>query len=99
MRAFFIIIVSILLSGCITDVWTGVSLAYDRHNVYKKISDFQLTANANHTLYHDKHFKQDNCSIDVAVFNGDLLLVGRVPTMTLHKEAHAKIAADDYLIR
>ena len=73
-------------------MWTGVSLVYDRHNIYKKISDFQLAANANRALYHDKHFKQDDCAIDVAVLNGDVLLVGHVPTVAFRKEAHSRVA-------
>ena len=82
---------SVLLSGCMSDVWTGASLVYDRHNVYKKISDLQLDANASHALYHDKVFKQDGSTLEIAAFNGDLLLVGRVPTEELRQEAYNRI--------
>ena len=74
-----------------SDIWTGANLVYDRHNVYIKINDFQLNANANRALYHDKVFKREDCSIDLAVFNRDILLVGRVPTEALREEAYARV--------
>ncbi len=84
---------SFLLSGCLTGVWTGASLIYDRHIVYKKISDFQLGANARRILYKDKTFKCTQCAIDVAVFNGDILLAGHVPNAALRQEAQARISS------
>lgn len=86
-------VVGFLLTACITDVWTGVSLAYDRHNLYKKLSDYQLAANASRALYKDQTFKQADVSIDLAVFNGDILLVGTVPTEALREEAQTRITA------
>jgi len=88
-----IIISSLLLSGCLSDIWTGTSLIYDRHNMYKKINDFQLGASANRALYYDTVLKQDGCNIDVAVLHGDVLVVGRVPTLALRQEAYARLAA------
>lgn len=82
-----------LLSGCIADVWTGANLIYDRHNIYIKANDFQLTANISRTLYRDKTFKRPDCTIEIAVFNGDVLMVGHVPTEALRKEAEARIQA------
>lgn len=89
----FLMLSSALLTGCITDVWTGATLVYDRHNIYKKISDFQLAANANRALYNDKIFKQPGCTIDLAVINGDILIAGRVPTYELRQEAYSRIKA------
>ncbi len=86
---------SVLLSSCISNVWTGASLVYDRHNVYKSLSDFQLAANSNRALYNDKVFKRADCSIDLAVFKGDILLSGNVPTAELRKEAYDRIKALD----
>ncbi len=82
---------SLLLPGCLSDVWTGANLVYDRHNVYIKLNDFQLNANASRALYHDTVFKHDDCSIDLAVFNRDVLLVGRVPTEALRQEAYERV--------
>ena len=88
-----LIIGSLMLSGCMTEVWTGATLVYDRHNVYKKLTDFQLGANASHALYHDKVFKQDGCVIDLAILNRDILLTGQVPTEALREEAYARVAS------
>ena len=85
-RVIELLIASLLLSSCLSNVWTGVSLLYDRHNGYKKIDDFQLSANINRALYHDAHFKREDCSLEVAVLNGDVLLVGYVPNQILQKE-------------
>jgi len=88
--------ISILLSSC-TDlgsgVWTGAMLIYDRHNIYKKLTDYQLGANANRALFHDKLLKCDGCAIDLAVFHRDVLLTGHVPSQALRKEAKARVAA------
>ncbi|HBI22383.1 MAG TPA: hemolysin [Legionella sp.] len=86
-----ILLCSLCLSGCISDLWTGANLVYDRHNVYIKIDDFKLNADANRALYHDRVFKRDDCSIELAVLNRDILLVGRVPTETLRQEAYTRI--------
>ena len=83
-----------LLTGCLSGVWTGATLVYDRHNVYKKVSDYQLGAQASRALYHKNElFKQEGCAIDLAVFNGDILLAGHVPTIELREEALQKINA------
>ena len=86
-----ILLCSLCLSGCISDIWTGANLVYDRHNVYIKIDDFKLNANASRALYHDRVFKRDDCSIELAVLNRDILLVGRVPTEALRQEAYTRI--------
>lgn len=88
-----LIISSLLLSSCLSEAWTGANLVYDRHNVYKSVSNFQLGARASHALYHDKRFKQDDCHIDLAVFNRDILLTGQVPTEALRNEAYARVAS------
>jgi osmotically-inducible protein OsmY len=80
-----------LLGGCYSELWTGATMVYDRHNVYKKMDDYQLGAEAGHALYDDQLFKQRGCSIDLAVFNGDILLAGHVPTAELRQEALRRI--------
>lgn len=86
------IFVSLLLAGCITNVWTGATLLYDRHNLYLKIDDAQLAGRANHAIYRDKTFKRNDCIIEVAIFNGDVLLLGQVPTEELRSIATERIA-------
>ncbi|MDF1683884.1 MAG: BON domain-containing protein [Legionellaceae bacterium] len=87
--------ISICLSSCAdlgSGVWTGAMLVYDRHNIYKKLTDYQLGADANRALFHDKLLKCDGCAIDLAVFHRDVLLTGHVPNRALRKEAKARVA-------
>lgn len=90
-RVFLLVASVMVLSGCISNIWTGASLIYDRHNVYKKIDDYHLAALAGHALYDDRLFKQPGCSLDVAVFNNDILLAGHVPTEELRALAERRI--------
>jgi osmotically-inducible protein OsmY len=87
-----LLIASCLLTGCFTPLWTGASLLYDRHHVYKKLGDYQLAAKAGHALYQDDAFRQKGSSIDLVVFNGDILLVGHVPTLELRYLAAQRIS-------
>lgn len=86
-------VMCVLLNACVSDVWTGVSLVYDRHNLYLKVNDFQLAAAISRVLYRDKIFKRPDCSIEIAVFNLDVLIVGHVPTVSLQQEAESRIRA------
>jgi len=88
-----LVLSSLVLPGCLTGLWTGASIVYDRHDVYKKVSDFQLSANAGRALYKDKDntLKCWSCVIDLAIFNGDILLAGHVPTEQLREEALSRI--------
>lgn len=89
---FFIITLACLtLTGCWTSVFTGASLIYDRHNVYIKLNDYQLAGKINQTIYKDKLFKCKTCSIEIAVFNRDVLMVGSVPTNNMRLEAIKRI--------
>lgn len=82
---------SFILSGCINTLWTGASLVYERHGVYKKIGDFDLNANASRALYKDNLFKCTSCVIDLAAFNGDILIAGHVPAVTLRDELQQRM--------
>lgn len=93
MSHLIIILASLFLSGCVSNVWTGANLLYDRHHVYIKINDFQLNASANRVLYKDMLFKQDGIDIEMAVLNRDVLLTGYVPTMELRQEAYERVEA------
>jgi osmotically-inducible protein OsmY len=85
-----------LLSSCIGSLWTGASFVYDRHDVYKQFGDFNLSANASRALYKDKLFKCATCTIDLAVFNNDILLAGHVPNASLRKEAQRRVMLPGY---
>jgi len=88
---FMLCLGSYLLTGCLGGLWTSATLVYDRHHVYKKLSDYRLAANVQQALYHDAVFKQPGCVLDVAVFNGDILLAGHVPTHELRQLALERI--------
>ncbi len=66
-------------------------LVYDRHNVYKKIDDYQLGAQANRLLFADEVLRCQGCAVELAVFHRDMLLTGHVPTRALREEANARI--------
>lgn len=79
------------LSGCVSSLWTGASLFYDRHNVYKKIDDYQTYINVNNALFFDKIFKNQSCILDIVVFHGDILVVGHLPSMELMNEFNKRM--------
>lgn len=83
--------ISSVLSGCVTSLWTGANLIYDRHHVYKQVDDFQLAADANRVLFKDKQFKARDCYVDLTVFNGDLLVSGHVPTPELRQMVQQRL--------
>lgn len=78
---------SLVLSGCLSGVWTGASLIYNRHNVYQKLSDYKLSLTTRHLLFGDQQLKQAGCYLDIAVFNGDILVAGHIPSSALREEA------------
>ena len=91
-RVIGLFLASFLLSSCVGEIWTGASLIYDRHNVYKKLDDYKLLASANQAIYQNRLLKRDDVSVELAVFNGDILLVGSVPTVELREEVNARVA-------
>lgn len=77
---FLIIAFSLCLSGCLGTVWTGASAVYNRHSTYQKLNDYQLQVEINDVLAVNKTFDNSQCVIDIAVFNGDILLAGHLPS-------------------
>lgn len=77
---FFLLTLVFSLSGCIGTLWTGATLIYDRHDVYKKLNDFNILTNINNVLAVNRTFNNSNCVLDIAVFNGDILIAGHVPS-------------------
>lgn len=82
---------SLILSGCISSIWTGANFIYDRHSVYNSFSDIDIYQMAHHALYKDNYFKCAECHLDLAVFNGDLLLAGHVETAEMREEAYRRV--------
>lgn len=91
--SFYLLITSTLLTGCMGGVWTGMNLVYTRHNVYKKVDDFHLALQANQLLFSDKTLKQEGAYLDLAVFNGDVLLAGHLPDAALRQLACDRLSA------
>ncbi|WP_115707751.1 BON domain-containing protein [Legionella sainthelensi] len=87
----FIMGIFLLLPGCISGLWTGATLVYDRHDVYKKLDDYSLFLKVNNAIMVDNLFKNNQCVIDIAVFKGDILLVGHVPTPELNNELRRRL--------
>lgn len=80
------------LSGCLSGVWTGANLFYDRHTIYDSLSDYDLNTRALHALHQNEPFDCPECHIDLAVFNGDILLAGHVETEALREEAYSRVS-------
>ena len=89
-----LIVGSMLLSSCIGSIWTGANLLYDRHSVINTLSDYQLNINVKHALFHDDYFVCAECNLDVAVFNGDILLAGHLETEEMRQEAYKRVEAE-----
>jgi osmotically-inducible protein OsmY len=90
----FILVVLFLacgLSSCISNVWTGASLLYDRHSLYEKFADYRLIAQINNVLAVNKTFAQNGCILDIGVFHGDILIAGHLPTDDLYQELRRRL--------
>ncbi|WP_419419715.1 BON domain-containing protein [Legionella sp. D16C41] len=87
----FIFLSALALTSCMGSLWTGATLVYDRHNVYKKLYDYQLALEANRALFQDRLLKQDGCYLDLAVFKGDILLAGHLPNKDLRALAASRL--------
>ncbi len=90
-KSLCLLVLTTFISGCVGGLWTGASLAYDRHNVYNKLTDYGLTDAATRALFADKLFRNEQCTLDVAVFNGDVLIVGHVPSVEMRDEANQRL--------
>lgn len=74
--------------------WTGANLIYNRHSLYLTFSDYELTTRTRHALFYDNYFTCSECHIDLAVFNGDILLAGHVETAEMRNEAYKRVMAE-----
>ena len=87
-----ILLFVLLLCSCLSNLWTGANLVYDRHDVYKKMGDYHLIIETNKALYPDKILNCNQCVIDIAVFNQDILVVGHVPSGALLQVVQRRLA-------
>lgn len=88
----FIIFLVGCLSGCLGTVWTGASTVYDRHSIYIKLHDYHLLVQINNVLAVNRTFNNPRCVIDIAVFNGDILLAGHLPSVELMDELRRRLS-------
>lgn len=86
----FILLIACLF-GC-SGVWTGATMVYDRHDVYKKLDDYHLYVKVNNALTIDNLFKSNNCVLDIAIFNNDILIAGHVPTAEMQAELQQRLS-------
>lgn len=91
-KVIFLMVLCNLLSGCITNVFTGANLVYDRHSVYKKMHDYEISADVNRVLAVNKTFQNEQCTIDIGVFKGDLLIAGHLPTQDYLDEFNRRMS-------
>jgi len=91
-RFIFLILVVLCLSGCLGGVWTGANMVYDRHNVYKKLGDYRLFVKVNNVLAVDRTFNKKNCVVDIAIFNGDILIAGHLPSTEMLNELRRRLS-------
>ncbi len=86
-----ILIVFSQLAGCVvSSAFTGAKLFYDRHNVYKKMRDHNIALKASNILAREPDYAKS--SIDITVFNRDLLIAGQVPNQEFKDYAQKKLS-------
>ena len=81
------------LSACFSNIMTGASIVYDTHQWYRKLDDFQLTANVKQVLFDEPSIKCDTCSVEYTIFNHDILLVGHVPSQAVRRKVSERMRA------
>lgn len=92
LRLMGMLLIPFYLTGCVGPLWTGATLVYDRHGVYKKVSDYQLFVEVNNALFYDNVLRGPGRALDLAIFNGDVLVVGHLPTRALYEEEKRRLS-------
>jgi len=88
-----LITLACMLTSCVSGVWTGANLFYNRHDVYNSYNDFELNTRIRNALYHDKLLHGRESHLDLAVFNGDVLLAGHVSSESIRDEVYRRAMA------
>ncbi|AWN75701.1 BON domain-containing protein [Legionella anisa] len=60
--------------------------------MYKKLDDYSLYLKVNNAIMVDNTFKNTESVIDIAVFNGDVLVAGHVPNAEMQTELSQRLA-------
>ncbi|OGV25886.1 MAG: hypothetical protein A3F18_02940 [Legionellales bacterium RIFCSPHIGHO2_12_FULL_37_14] len=77
------LLATLFLTSCVSGIWTGANLVYDRYSVYKTLSDYKLSRAANSALFNKRGSKCPTCLIDITVFKEDVLISGHVTTQEI----------------
>jgi osmotically-inducible protein OsmY len=77
---------AIFLSGCVSAVFTGANVYYNRYNLAKKVSDIYITMQIKHALANDQLLTKQ-IDLSVATFHRIVLLTGRVPNAAIRVRA------------
>jgi len=91
-RFFAILFAALLLTACVGEIWTSANLVYDRHHVYKKVHDMALSARTLRLLHQDNLILNTHSHVEVAVLNGDVLVVGQVPELAVREKLYVRLA-------
>lgn len=75
----FFLLLILSLTGCFSGLMTGANIIYDRHHIYKKSTDVTLSAKVGHAIKMEPMLNcPSNKCFEIAVFHGDVLLLGTV---------------------
>lgn len=91
----FVLFCLLMLTGCWGGLVTGAQMIYDRHDIYVRLTDYQLTLDTRKVLYIDNALKCSDCYLDIAAFNGDVLISGHVPSFHLLDLVKKRLAWTD----
>ncbi len=84
------------LTACIGNFFTGANIIYDRHHIYKKSTDLAIAAQVGHAIQVEPSlYCPSKTCFDIAVFHGDVLLLGTVPSQTEKNKADTLAKEND----
>lgn len=87
----FLLCMTMILTACVSEVWNGASFIYDRHELIKKVNDYQILMNTNKLLFLDNQLRSSECFLDIAVFHRDILIAGNLPSEALLRLAKLRL--------
>jgi osmotically-inducible protein OsmY len=89
-KAIIYLFIPLLLTGCLSAVFSGASMAYDHRALSLKASDYFTGLKVRKLIYETPALKCGACAIDIAVFHGDILIAGVVPEEFQRQQAFDK---------
>ncbi len=77
LKASGLIFICVCLTSCITNLFSGAQLVYERQAIRDEINNHQIYVKANHALF-DKHRSLKQANISVVAYNYDIIVIGQV---------------------